>query len=64
MVPQKADMEICYQDHHEAEEKTLFPALELKMAGKMNKNEEQHESFLVQVRNIGIHAVLRRIAVY
>ncbi|KAI0326177.1 hypothetical protein GY45DRAFT_1329225 [Cubamyces sp. BRFM 1775] len=33
-------------DHHDAEEKTLFPMLEEKIPGSMEKNHEQHEAFL------------------
>ncbi|KAL1731407.1 hypothetical protein EV714DRAFT_283354 [Schizophyllum commune] len=33
-------------EHHEAEEKTLFPMLEKKIPGSMELNHKQHESFL------------------
>lgn len=36
-------------DHHDAEEKTLFPMLEEKIPGSMEKNHEQHEAFLQPV---------------
>ncbi|KAK7436901.1 hypothetical protein VKT23_018921 [Stygiomarasmius scandens] len=35
--------------HHEAEEATLFPEIEKKSPGSMEKNEAQHQSFLAQL---------------
>ncbi|KAK7022934.1 hypothetical protein VNI00_016824 [Paramarasmius palmivorus] len=34
------------EGHHDAEEKTLFPTIEKKIPGSMEKNEAQHEAFL------------------
>ncbi|KAF9267119.1 hypothetical protein L218DRAFT_1074428 [Marasmius fiardii PR-910] len=41
------------EDHHNAEEKTLFPALEAKIPGSMSRNEAQHEAFLKPVVELG-----------
>ncbi|KAK1226933.1 hypothetical protein PQX77_010066 [Marasmius sp. AFHP31] len=40
------------EGHHDAEEQALFPALEKKFPGSMEKNEAQHESFLKPVDKI------------
>ena len=42
-------LSLVEQEHHEAEEKTLFPMLEKKIPGSMELNHKQHESFLQPV---------------
>ncbi|KAL0574552.1 hypothetical protein V5O48_007415 [Marasmius crinis-equi] len=41
------------EGHHDAEEKALFPAIEKKVPGSMEKNEAQHESFLKPLVDLG-----------
>ncbi|KAL0066983.1 hypothetical protein AAF712_005972 [Marasmius tenuissimus] len=41
------------EGHHDAEEKALFPALEKKFPGSMEKNEAQHEFFLKPLVDLG-----------
>ncbi|TRM60076.1 hypothetical protein BD626DRAFT_549969 [Schizophyllum amplum] len=39
-------------EHHDAEEKTLFPMLEEKIPGSMDTNHQQHESFLQPLEDV------------